>query len=126
MTRRGVKISNFVLFLRVAEGVDPYINEVCANIVRSTVGRRVISRRFLGIRLLKASPRGRGGAVRRRRGAKKYQISLFFRTVEDACPYNNKVLLSIVEPAMCVKNFPLEVFWRYLFFKKGSKIKPKR
>jgi hypothetical protein len=22
---------------------------------------------------------------------------------------------------MCAKNFPLEVFWRYLFFKKGSK-----
>ena len=46
MTRRGVKISNFVLFLRVAEGVDPYINEVCANIVRSIVGRGFISRRF--------------------------------------------------------------------------------
>ena len=27
----------------------------------------------------------------------------------------------VVEPAMCAKNFPLEVFWRYLFFKKGSK-----
>ena len=24
---------------------------------------------------------------------------------------------------MCVKNFPLEVFWCYLFFKKGSKTK---
>ena len=27
-----------------------------------------------------------------------------------------------VERTMCAKNFPLEVFWRYLFFKKGSKI----
>ena len=25
------------------------------------------------------------------------------------------------ERTMCAKNFPLEVFWRYLFFKKGSK-----
>ena len=29
----------------------------------------------------------------------------------------------MVEPAMCAKNFSLEVFWRYLFFKKGSKTK---
>ena len=32
----------------------------------------VYSRRFFAIRLLKASPLGRGGAVRRRRGAKPY------------------------------------------------------
>ena len=30
----------------------------------------------------------------------------------------------MVEPTMCAKNFLLEVFWRYLFFKKGSKINP--
>ena len=75
------------LFFQGRRGADPYINEVCANIVRSIVGRGLAPAVFRGIRLLKASPLGRGGAVRRRRGAKKYQISLFFRTVEDACPY---------------------------------------
>jgi hypothetical protein len=48
MTRRGVKISNFILFLGSRDAVDPYINEVCANIVRSTVGRGFTPAVFLG------------------------------------------------------------------------------
>ena len=70
-----MKISNLFVF-RTVEDAGPYINEVCANIVRSIVGRGFTPAVF-GIRLLKASPCGRGGAVRRRRGAKKYQIYLF-------------------------------------------------
>ena len=34
-----LKNIKFYSFSRGAEGVDPYINEVCANIVRSIVGR---------------------------------------------------------------------------------------
>ena len=44
----------FHSFLRVVEDAGPYINEVCANIVRSTVGRTSCSRRFFAIMLLKA------------------------------------------------------------------------
>ena len=74
---------------------------------------------FLEIRLLKASPCGRGGAVRRRRGAKKYQISLFFRTVEDACPYNLWIFCSLRLNALCTQNLPL---WKFLrsFFQKAT------
>ena len=32
----------------------------------------------------------------------------------EHCAYNRRA-------KMCAKNFPLEVFWRYLFSKKGSK-----
>ena len=41
-----LKKINFVYF-RTVEDAGPCINEVCANIVRSTVGRTSCSRRFL-------------------------------------------------------------------------------
>ena len=66
-----------MLFRGSRDAVDPYINEVCANIVCSIVGRGLLPP-FLGIRLLKASPLGRGGAVRRRRGAKNIKFHHFF------------------------------------------------
>ena len=49
-----MKISNFVLFLGSRDAVDPYINEVCANIVRSIVGRGFTPAVFFAIMLLKA------------------------------------------------------------------------
>ena len=47
-------IIHYSLFFRTVEDACPYINEVCANIVRLSVGRTSCSRRFFAIMLLKA------------------------------------------------------------------------